>query len=108
MTNPVTEASVLADLFEFFSGTYVSRHDNLRGAPVHDPCAVLALTHPQLFETYEAHVTVETRGRYTRGMTVIDQRRLLERSASNCTVIDRIDADGGFAVIDEAIAHFSR
>lgn len=101
-------AGVLADLFEFFSGTYVSRHDNLRGAPVHDPCAVLALTHPQLFETYEAHVAVETRGRHTRGMTVIDQRRLLERPTSNCTVVDRIDADAGFAVIDEAIAHFSR
>ena len=100
-------AAVLADLFEFFSGTYVSRHDNLRGAPVHDPCAVMALTHPHLVASHEAHVTVETRGRYTRGMTVIDQRRLLDRPASNCTVIDFIDADAGFDVIDEAIAHFS-
>jgi inosine-uridine nucleoside N-ribohydrolase len=99
---------VLAELFVFFSGTYVSRHDNLDGAPVHDPCAVLALTHPQLFETYDAHVAVETRGRHTRGMTVIDQRRLRDRPAANCTVVDRIDADAGFAVIDEAIAHFSR
>jgi inosine-uridine nucleoside N-ribohydrolase len=101
-------AAVLADLFDFFSGTYTSRHDNLRGAPVHDPCAVMALTHPQLFDTHEAHVVVETRGRYTRGMTVIDQRRLLDRPAANCTVIDHIDDDAGFAVIDEAIAHFSR
>lgn len=101
-------ATVLADLFEFFSGTYVSRHDNLLGAPVHDPCAVLALTHPQLFEMHEAHVAVETHGQHTRGMTVIDQRRLLDRPAANCTVVDRIDAEAGFAVIDEAIAHFSR
>ena len=101
-------AAVLADLFEFFSGTYVSRHDGLRGAPVHDPCAVLALTHPGLFEMHQAHVAVETHGRLTRGMTVIDQRRLLERPAPNCTVVDRIDDEAGFAVIDEAIAHFSR
>ncbi len=39
-------AVVLADLLEFFSGTYTRRHDDLRGAPVHDPCAVMALTHP--------------------------------------------------------------
>jgi len=101
-------ATVLADLFEFFSGTYVARHDDLRGAPVHDPCAVLALTHPTLFETHDSHVTVETRGEHTRGMTVIDQRRLLDRPEPNCTVFEHIDADAGFAVIDEAIAHFSR
>ncbi len=100
-------AGVLADLFEFFSGTYVSRHDNLRGAPVHDPCAVMALTHPHLFTSFETHVAVETRGRHTRGMTVIDRRRLLDRPAANCTVVDTVDADSGFAVIDEAIAHFS-
>ena len=28
---------------------YVSRHHDMRGAAVHDPCAVMALTHPQLF-----------------------------------------------------------
>jgi inosine-uridine nucleoside N-ribohydrolase len=100
-------AAVLADLFEFFSGTYVARSDNLRGAPVHDPCAVLALTHPSLFQQVRAHVTVETQGQHTRGMTVIDQRHLRERPEPNCTVLTDIDADGGFAVIDEAIAHFS-
>ena len=34
---------------DFFSGTYVSRHEDMRGAAVHDPCAVMALTHPELF-----------------------------------------------------------
>ena len=29
--------------------TYVARHDDIAGAAVHDPCAVLALTHPELF-----------------------------------------------------------
>jgi inosine-uridine nucleoside N-ribohydrolase len=100
-------AEVLADLFVFFSGTYIARHDDLQGAPVHDPCAVLALTHPQLFEQIRAHVVVETRGEHTRGMTVIDDRHLRERPAPTCTVLTGIDADAGFAVIDEAIAHFS-
>ena len=77
------------------------------GGAVHDPCAVLALTHPDLFTTRDVHVVVETQGEHTRGMTLIDQRRLLERAAPNCTVQTGIDADAGFDVIIDAIAHFS-
>jgi inosine-uridine nucleoside N-ribohydrolase len=100
-------AAVLADLFVFFSGTYVARHDDLLGAPVHDPCAVMALTHPQLFQHQQVHVVVETSGQHTRGMTVVDQRHQLDRLSPNCTRLTAIDADAAFAVIDEAIAHFS-
>lgn len=100
-------ASVIADLFAFFSGRYMARHDNMLGAAVHDPCAVMALTHPHLFRHVQSHVVVETQGQYTRGMTVIDQRHLIERPAPTCTLLTDIDADAGFAVIDEAIAHFS-
>src|SRR6185436_6407377 len=74
-------SSALADLLGFFSKTYVNRHEGLAGAPVHDPCAVLALTHPELFTVKPAHVAIETAGQLTRGMTVIDDRRLLERPA---------------------------
>ena len=35
-------------------------------------CAVLALTHPQLFETSKKHVGIDLHGNHTRGMTVID------------------------------------
>jgi inosine-uridine nucleoside N-ribohydrolase len=100
-------SGLLADLFDFFSAMYVSRHDDMQGAAVHDPCAVMALTHPQIFESRQVHVAVETHGRLTRGMTVVDQRSLLERPAPNCTMLTSIDVDAGFAVIDEAIAHFS-
>lgn len=100
-------STVLADLFDFFSHTYVSRHDDMQGAAVHDPCAVMALTHPELLQHRRVHVAVETHGRLTRGMTVIDQRSLIERPAPNCTMLTSIDADAGFAIIDEAIAHFT-
>jgi inosine-uridine nucleoside N-ribohydrolase len=100
-------ATVLADLLDFFSGTYRSRHTDMGGAAVHDPCAVLALTHPELFTRHLAYVAVETSGRLTRGMTVIDRRTLLEVPPPTCDVLTGIDADAGFAVIGEAIAHFS-
>jgi inosine-uridine nucleoside N-ribohydrolase len=104
-----TLASALADLFRFFSASYLRRHDDgaLRGAAVHDPLAVLALTHPRLFEREAMHVSVETDGALTRGMTVLDRRRLVERPAPNCEVLTDVDADGAFGVVLEAIARFS-
>jgi inosine-uridine nucleoside N-ribohydrolase len=79
----------------------------MRGAAVHDPCAVMALTHPQLFERALRHVVVETDGRHTRGMTLIDQRHLLDRPEPNCAVLTTIDADAAFDVIVQSIASFS-
>ncbi|MCU1394056.1 MAG: putative pyrimidine-specific ribonucleoside hydrolase [Ilumatobacteraceae bacterium] len=104
---PGTLAGVLADLFVFFSGTYVHRSDNLRGAPVHDPCAVLALTHPELFQRAQRHVQIETTGTLTRGMTLIDERGLRERLDPNCDVQIGLDADAAFDVVIKAIAAFS-
>jgi len=100
-------AHALVGLLEFFSGTYTSRHHGIGGAPVHDPLAVMALTHPELFTTQNAHVTVETDGTHTLGMTVIDQRDLKEVPAGNCTLQTAVDADAAWQVVVDAIAHFS-
>lgn len=102
-------AEVLTGLFEFFAGTYIVRHDpgSIEGPAVHDPLAVLALTHSELFERRAHHVAIETSGALTRGMTVIDQRHLVERLESNCDVLTKVDADAAFAVVVEAISHFA-
>jgi len=100
-------AALLADLLVFFSNAYVGNHDNMRGAAVHDPCAVMALTHPHLFERAERHVVVETRGRHTVGMTLIDSRRLIDRPDPNCAVLTTVDADAAFDVVVQSIASFS-
>ncbi len=106
-TIPGRLAATLADLMTFFSGTYVRRHEDMRGAAVHDPLAVMALTHPELFARSFSHVVVETAGEHTRGMTVIDQRTLLDRPDPNCDRLTGVDADAAWAVVIEAIAHFS-
>jgi len=43
-------------------------------AALHDPCAVLAVTHPDLFGFGSHRVRIELHGTHTRGMTVIDRR----------------------------------
>lgn len=96
--------TLMSDLFRFFTDNYISRHDRMPGAALHDPLAVLAVTHPDLFEHTERHVTVETRGAYTTGMTVIDRRDISERGEPNARVLDRVDADAAWQVVLDALA----
>ena len=97
---------LLGQLLEFFATTYINRHDGFVGAPVHDVCAVLALTHPDLFTRRTAYVVVETGGPHTRGMTVVDLRTLKDRPAPNVELLMSIDEEAGFQVIMDAVASF--
>jgi inosine-uridine nucleoside N-ribohydrolase len=96
-------ATVLADLFRFFASRYVARHDDMAGAALHDPLAVLALTHPDLFTGTDRHVSIETSGIHTRGMTAIDRRALVERPAPNCHVLEHVDSDAAWNIVIESI-----
>ncbi|GHV76920.1 pyrimidine-specific ribonucleoside hydrolase RihA [Spirochaetia bacterium] len=61
-----------AELLDFFSK--YDRSLGFKGAPLHDPCAVACLIAPALFTTRDFHVAIETRGKYTSGMTLADLR----------------------------------
>ena len=63
-------ANFTADLFRFYLNAYRQR---TKGdvAPLHDPCAVIAITHPDLILFEKKNVRVETQGIHTRGMTVV-------------------------------------
>jgi inosine-uridine nucleoside N-ribohydrolase len=100
-------AQTLAQLLTFYSGGEMERNADMQGAPIHDACAVLALTHPQLFTMDRHHVDVETRGVLTRGTTVIDRRSLHDRPGPNCRVAWDVDAQRAFDVIVDAIASFA-
>lgn len=105
-----TLATTLAGLLGFFSAAYRANHDPgaMPGAAMHDPLAVLAVTHPELFTIVERHVAVETAGgAATRGMTVIDQRTLRERAAPNARVLVDVDDAAAFAVLAEAVRSFA-
>jgi len=103
-----TLATTLADLFDFFSENYRSRHDDMAGAAVHDPLSVLAICRPDLFTSTARFVDIVTDGEHTRGMTVIDRRTLLDRPAANCTVLDDVDADAAWQIVVDAVAAATR
>ena len=74
-----------------------------RDAALHDPCAVLALTHPHLIEAEPRAVAVETEGRLTRGMTVVDERTTRRRAEPTANVAYRIDADAAMELVLQAL-----
>lgn len=77
--------------------------DPSAGCPLHDPCAVLAVTHPELFAFERRHVAVECAGTQTRGMTVVDGRGYDEPSARNVEVAMGVDAATALALIEAAL-----
>ena len=82
------------------------RMTELRGHPaaaLHDPCAVLAVTHPTLFEFRSLPVAVELTGRLTRGMTVIDERYSARHVTPRVDVALRIDAAAALEVLIESL-----
>ncbi len=98
----------VADLLEVFIDTYPDAFAGQPHAPLHDPCAVLAVTHPGLFEWQPVHVAVELGGTLTRGMTVIDQRDTGTKHAPNVQLARACDSDGILATILEAVDSCSR
>jgi inosine-uridine nucleoside N-ribohydrolase len=99
-------AAIVGDLLVFFSGTYMELNAGFVGAPIHDVCAVLALTHPELFTRRAAHVVVELTGTHTRGMTLVDNRPYRHKEAPNADVLETVDVDAFYAILTDAIAAF--
>ena len=77
--------------------TAASRHGADR-VFMHDPTAVVAVTHPELFEYEHRNVRIETQGIYTRGMTVVDQRKE-SRDPANVFVATNVDRDAVVAMV---------
>lgn len=66
------EISVFAaELIDFFS-KYHYEVEGFPGCTLHDPTAIAALIHPEIFTGVQCNVDVEITGELTTGMTVVD------------------------------------
>lgn len=63
-------SEIVAGWLDFFGETHAAM--GYTGWPLHDPCAVLALTKPELFKIRDAYIQVETKGLLTRGEVTAD------------------------------------
>ena len=82
--NPVSD--IVAQWLEFFYKFHKSI--GYEGAPMHDPCAVMALIHPEVFTMRPMHVEIETQGEYCRGCTVGDQLGLSGKAPNAQVLLD--------------------
>ena len=98
--SPVGDA--MAGLLEFYTKFHLAEEEVSDG-PVHDPCAVLAVTHPELFTLEDRSVQVELAGSHTRGMTLVDERGPRASAAANCRVAYGVDADAVIALVMQAV-----
>ncbi len=98
-----TAAAFAADLFAFYVASSGTR-TGLARAPLHDACAVLALTHPELLTGARYPVMVSTAEGPTRGMSVVDKRQSTQKAEPNCLVFEAIDRERGMEVFFAAVA----
>jgi purine nucleosidase len=85
-------ARIVVELLRFYTGNYQQRY-SFEAPPLHDPCAVARVARPELLQTADAFVTIETRGEWTSGATVVDFIGLLGRPP-NARVATKLDVDG--------------
>ncbi len=82
--NPVSE--IVWQWLEFFYRFH--RSIGYRGAPMHDPCAVMALIHPEFFTMRDYYVEIETGGEFCRGATVPDWYGITGRAPNATCLVD--------------------
>lgn len=105
ITNPI--ARTVAELLDFFMIYHRDPKWGFVGAPLHDPCTIAWLLRPELFEGIECHVSVETQGQYTVGMTVVDRYRLSPHEP-NATVLLGVERQGFIDLLVEQLQAYSK
>ena len=101
--NPV--ATIVAELLDFFMEYHKDAKWGFTGAPLHDPCTIAWLLKPELFTCAERWVGVETQGKYTQGMTVVDYYFLTGKQP-NTTVLLDVDREGFVDLLAERLAFY--
>ena len=91
-------AAALLDFYHIYS----TKH-GYDGSALHDACAAAWLIAPELFESRDYHIAIETQGRVTRGMSVADTRRIPEK-APNAKVVVDVKREEFVALIVENLA----
>lgn len=98
----------VAELLDFYSG--FGRTQGYVGNALHDPCAVMAVLHPEFFEGEACHVDIVTDSVICRGMTLVD-RRPIPAKAPNVQRLTEVNRQGFVTVLRSAISQldgFSR
>ena len=96
-------ADTVAAWLDFFS--IKLKELGWEGVTLHDPCAVLALSHPEIFTMKDCYVDVLLDGEYTRGLTMCDWNGRTGH-APNCRAVLGLDREKFVSLLIEACRGF--
>src|SRR4051794_27611924 len=102
---PGEPARAVAAWMQYFG----ARYEQVYGAfapPVHDPCTIALLIDPAVITCVDAFVAVETEGRWTRGMTVVDLHGRYERPP-NARVAMELDSPRFWDLVADALTRLA-
>ncbi|WP_018395325.1 nucleoside hydrolase [Bacillus sp. 37MA] len=97
-------AKIVGELLVFFASTYKEMFD-FDGAPVHDVLTVAYCVAPELFKTKDVNITVETKGEFTAGTTLIDLHGVTGRKV-NAKFGLELDVEGFWELMIEALKKY--
>ena len=103
--NPIS--TIVAELLDFFLEYHKDEKWGFVGAPLHDPCTIAWLLKPEMFTTVERWVGVETQGKYTQGMTVVDYYSLTGNQPNTTLMVD-IDREAFVDLLAERLNYYSQ
>ena len=102
--NPIS--TIVAELLDFFLEYHKDEKWGFVGAPLHDPCTIAWLLKPEMFTTVERWVGVETQGKYTQGMTVVDFYNLTGKQPNAPVMLD-VDRQAFVDLLAERLAFYA-
>ncbi|KRK35932.1 pyrimidine-specific ribonucleoside hydrolase RihA [Levilactobacillus parabrevis] len=103
INNPV--ANAFQGLLNFFEVYHENPKWGFKGAPLHDPCTIAWLLHPEMFESELMNVDVETQGELVRGETVCDYYELTGKPKNTDVLLD-IDRPAFIQLIMDSLKTF--
>jgi len=95
-------AKFVNELLEFFGKAYLD-HQGFTAPPVHDVCAVARVIDQTIIKAVQAPITVETQGKYTTGMTIVDLRYQAAKKDCKTYAANDIDTDKFWALVIDAL-----
>ena len=89
--------NLLADVFLYLQNTFKDEIASTGGIALHDPCPIMYLIHPEIFEINEYKVDIEIKGELTYGQTVVDVFKVTNNKP-NAKVMTKVNSEHFFEI----------
>jgi len=94
----------VVELLQFFSQMNQNVF-GLEGGPIHDACTAVYLMDPSIFDMQHVNVTIETKGEYSYGMTVVDTRGVTKKEP-NVHFAYQLDQEKFWGLFERALKSY--